>query len=150
MPTTTAKKGANKPAKGPRKFVSFGAIKQTKAGKRVQSEAISRVQESVVSALGLKVSKPRSQSLQLAKSKSGAFYLPKRDGTKSATRAIKCTTGDGSWHSVPVPTGISYSRAFLFLTKNSKVVAIHTPAGREYHKDGYRPYRKPTKNGKKK
>jgi hypothetical protein len=135
-------------AKGARLYVSFGAIKQGKGTKRKQSEAIARVQESVVKALGLKVSKPRSQSLQLVKDKKGRFYLPRREGTKSATRAIKCTTGDGKWHSVPIPDGISYSRAFLFLTKNSKVVAIHTPAGRLYHKDGYRPYRKPAKNKK--
>jgi hypothetical protein len=144
MPAAAKSRSTKNKAKGVRRFVSFGAIKTKKNGKVVTSEAISRVQDSVVTLLGLKISTPKSQTLALKKNKAGAFYLPKRSGTKSATRSLRCTTGDGYWHSLPVPTGVSYSRAFLFLIKASKVVAVQTPAGAEYHKDSYTPKKSPT------
>jgi hypothetical protein len=144
MPAPLKSRSTKNKAKGVRRFVSFGSIKVKKAGKVVAVEALSRVQDSVVTALGLKVSLPKAQGLKLKKNKAGAFYLPTRQGTKSATRSLRCTTGDGYWHSMPIPTGVSYSRAFLFLVKASKIVAVQTPAGATYSKDGYTPKKSPT------
>lgn len=144
MATPLKSRSTKNKAQGVRRFVSFGTIKVKRSGKVVSTEAISRVQDSVVKLLGLKVVTPKGQGLKLKKNKAGAFYLPTRQGTKSATRSLRCTTGDGSWHSMPVPTGVSYSRAFLILIKASKVVAVQTPAGAEYHKDSYTPAKSPT------
>lgn len=144
MPAPLKSRSTKNKAQGVRRFVSFGNIKVKKAGKVVSVEALSRVQDSVVKLLGLKVAAPKGQSLKLKKNKAGALYLPTRNGTKSATRSMRCTTGDGYWHSLPVPTGISYSRAFLTLIKVSKIVAVKTPAGATYSKDSYTPKKSPT------
>jgi hypothetical protein len=145
MPAPLKSRSTKNKAQGVRRFVSFGAIKVKRGGKVVSIEAIARVQDSVVKLLGLKISTPKAQTLKLKKNKAGAFYLPKREGTKSATRSLRCTTGDGSWHSMPIPSGVSYSRAFLFLIKASSIVAVQTPAGAEYHKDSYTPVKSTAK-----
>jgi hypothetical protein len=144
MPAPLKSRSTKNKAQGVRRFVSFGQIKVKRGGKVVTVEALSRVQDSVVKLLGLKITTPKGQGLKLKKNKAGAFYLPTRSGTKSATRSLRCTTGDGYWHSMPIPTGVSYSKAFLFLIKASKIVAVQTPAGAEYHQDSYTPKASPT------
>ncbi|TYQ29427.1 hypothetical protein PseudUWO311_00585 [Pseudanabaena sp. UWO311] len=131
---STKKTGTKGKSAGGGKKVSivFASIKPKNAKSSI--DLVAKVSESTITALDIKLKKAaasKAPSLVDNKSKT-AKYLPRKNGTKSARRKLRCSADGVQFYSVIVPSGCSYSKAIEALTKNSKAKVFITPAGTKY------------------
>lgn len=122
-----------RPATGRRVPLVFGSKKIKRGGKDVSVNLVSKIPESTIKALDIKL-KPASaagKDAKLIKSKGTKpkLYLPRSGGTGSGRRSMLCSADGINFYSIIVPNNCSYSLAKVTLAKNSKAVVFKTPAG---------------------
>ena len=113
--------------------ILFGAKKVKKNGKSVQVQLVSRVHESTIKALDIKLKQvaddKSATQAKLVKDKKGRFYLPRTGGTASGRRTLQCSIDGVEFFTEIVPTNCSYGQAKVALKNNSKAVVFKTPSG---------------------
>lgn len=118
-------------ASGRRVPLFFGTKKIKRKGKEVTVNLIASVQESVITALSIKL-KPASEQVKtdsLVEDSKKRKRLPSIGGTKSATRAIRASADGVTYYSIPIPQNMSFGAAEVEIKKQSKAIAFITPKG---------------------
>lgn len=119
-----AKKGG-----GPRVVIDWGQLNVKKKGKKVAKKLSSRVLESTATLFGLKTSTVGGAVVKTLKTKKGNRVVIASPLITVARRKMLASTDGKTWHSIPVPSGLTLAKAFITLQKGGKAYAIKFQGG---------------------
>ncbi len=119
---------------GPRITIEWGTIKRKLKGKSTTVRLSSQVLSSTAKLLGLKESKGSTVGATTksitAKGKNGGKRLILSGGvSKVASKKLMASVDGKTWHQLPIPNGLSLSRAFAVLKAGKKAYEIKFPGG---------------------
>ena len=107
--------GKTKKGGGPRVVIDWGQITVKKKGKKVAKKMSSRVLESTATLFGLKPSTVGGAVTKVLKTKKGNRVVISSPLITVARRKIFASTDGKTWHSIPVPSGLTLAKAFMAL-----------------------------------
>ena len=114
---------------GPRVTIEWGTITRKKKGKKVTVKATSRVVKTTAELFGLKESKAVSAKIVSVKVAKGTRKIIQAPSRSVSSRKMFASVDGKVFHQIPLPAGISLSKAFATLQKGKKAYMIKFQGG---------------------